>query len=369
MLTIDRGLQFATENLLAERVRAEGAKAGYAIISDPETGEVLALANVEADPRTKVVGNTGNDLAVTSMYEPGSVNKVITLAAALEEGVVAPDTVLQVPDSLQVADHRYSDSHSHPTLGMTNEEDGLLVEPGNWSGTSIGSIPIGQGISVTAMQMLYAYNTIANDGVYMPPTLARGTIDAEGERHDGPPGDSRRVVSPTTAAQVRDMLAEAVATGTGEAAAIDGYDAAGKTGTARKPQKGGGYKDAQGNYHHVATFAGFVPADDPQVSIIIVIDEPATSPYAGDVAAPVFADIGRYALRALGIAPPAAAALAPLDGPKVRAQPATAPTTAPTTTTPTTAPTTAAPTTTPRPGATTSTAAGATTTTAPPSGG
>src|ERR671910_215175 len=139
-------------------------------------------------------------------------------------------------------------------LGLSNEEDGLLVEPGNWSGTSIGSIPIGQGISVTAMQMLYAYNTIANDGVYMPPTLVRGTIDAEGERHDASPGD-------------------------------------------------------------------------------------------GDVAAPAFADIGRYALRALGIAPTAAAALAPLDGPKVRAQPATAPTTAPTTTTPTTTTPTTAPTT------------------------
>ena len=406
MLSIDRGLQFATENLLAERVRAEGAKAGCAIISDPETGEVLALANVEADPRTKVVGNTGNDLAVTSMYEPGSVNKVIALAAALEEGVVAPDTVLQVPDSLQVADHVYSDSHSHPMQGMTvsqilaessnigtikiaqrlgmerlddylrrfgfgkqtalglpNEEDGLLVEPGKWSGTSIGSIPIGQGIAVTAMQMLYAYNTIANDGVYMPPTLVRGTIDAEGERHVAPPGDGRRVVAPTTAAQVRNMLAQVVAAGTGEAAAIDGYDAAGKTGTARKPQKGGGYKDAHGEYHHVATFAGFVPADDPQVSIIIVIDEPATSPYAGDVAAPAFADIGRYALRALDIAPAVAGALAPHDGPKVRAQPATAPTTA----TPTAAPTTA-PTAITRPGATTSTAPGATTT-ATPGGG
>jgi cell division protein FtsI (penicillin-binding protein 3) len=182
---------------------------GGGIVAAGTPARGVALANVEADPRTKVVGNTGNDLAVTSMYEPGSVNKVIALAAALEEGVVAPDTVLQVPDSLQVADHVYSDSHSHPMQGMTasqilaessnigtikiaqrlgmerlddylrrfgfgkqtalglpNEEDGLLVEPGKWSGTSIGSIPIGQGISVTAMQMLFAYNVIANDGVY-----------------------------------------------------------------------------------------------------------------------------------------------------------------------------------------------------------
>jgi len=415
-LTIDRNLQFAAEQVLTDAVRTREAKGGVAIISNPENGEILALVNIERDGANNPV-SSGNNVALTANYEPGSVNKVVTLAAALEEGLYEPDSELMVPGRLQVADHVFKDDHAHLTepmsltdiltdssnvgtimvaqqlgkqklydylrgfgfgqktaLDFPQEVAGSLLEPADWSGTSIGTIPIGHGVSVTAMQMLYAYNAIANDGVYMPPTLVRGTIDAEGERHDAPPGDSRRVVSPTTAAQVRDMLAEAVATGTGEAAAIDGYDAAGKTGTARKPQKGGGYKDAQGNYHHVATFAGFVPADDPQVSIIIVIDEPATSPYAGDVAAPVFADIGRYALRALGIAPTAAAALAPLDGPKVRAQPATAPTTAPTTTTPTTAPTTTPPTTTPptttpRPGATTSTAAGATTTTAPPGGG
>jgi len=131
-----------------------------------------------------------------------------------------------------------------------------------------------------------------------------------------------------------------VISGTGKAAAIDGYDAAGKTGTARKPQPGGGYRDAQGNYHYVATFAGFIPADDPQVSIIVVIDEPTTSPYAADVAAPAFADIGRQALRALRIAPPAATGAAgtlpPLEQSKVRAQPAAAPTTT-TTTAPTVA--------------------------------
>jgi cell division protein FtsI (penicillin-binding protein 3) len=224
-------------------------------------------------------------------------------------------------------------------LGLPHEEPGILLDPDNWSGTSIGSIPIGQGISVTAMQMLLAYNTIANDGVYVPPTLLRATFDAEGERHPAVPAEGRRVVSPTTAAQVREMLAQAVTSGTGRAAAIDGYHAAGKTGTARKPQPGGGYRDAQGNYHYVASFAGFIPADDPQVSIIIVIDEPTTSAYASDVAAPAFASIGRQALRTMRIAPPAAAGavgtLPPLEEPKVRAQPAL-PTTTTTNTTATT---------------------------------
>jgi cell division protein FtsI (penicillin-binding protein 3) len=377
VLTIDRSLQFATEGILAEQVRTTGAKAGWAAVMDPRSGEVLALANVETDPKTHVVGNTGNNLAVTQNFEPGSVNKVITMSGTLEEGLIAPDTELQVPDTLHVADHVYTDAHSLPprmtasqilsrssnigtieiaqrlgmprlddylrrfgfgqrtALDLPHEEPGILLDPDNWSGTSIGSIPIGQGISVTAMQMLLAFNTIANDGVYVPPTLLRATFDAEGKRHPTVPGEGRRVVSPTTAAQVRQMLAQAVASGTGKAAAIEGYHAAGKTGTARKPQAGGGYRDAHGDYHYVATFAGFIPTDDPQLSIIVVIDEPATSPYAGDVAAPAFANIGREALRTMRIAPPAAAggvgSLPPLEEPRVRAQPASPPTTTTTT--------------------------------------
>jgi cell division protein FtsI (penicillin-binding protein 3) len=392
VLTVDRSLQYATEGILAERVRTTGARAGWAAVMDPSSGEVLALANVETDPKTHTVANTGNNLAVTQNFEPGSVNKVITMSGALEEGLVAPDTELQVPDTLHVADHVYTDAHSLPSrmtasqilsrssnigtieiaqrlgmprldeylrrfglgqrtaLGLPHEEPGILLDPDNWSGTSIGSIPIGHGISVTAMQMLLAYNTLANDGVYVPPTLLRATFDAEGERHPAVAREGRRVVSPTTAAQVREMLAQAVTSGTGKAAAIDGYHAAGKTGTARKPQPGGGYQDAQGKYHYVATFAGFIPADDPQVSIIIVIDEPTTSPYASDVAAPAFANIGRQALRTMRIAPPAAAdavgTLPPLEEPKVRAQPAAPPTT-----------TTTAPTTTTVPGATPTTVA------------
>jgi cell division protein FtsI (penicillin-binding protein 3) len=386
VLTIDRSLQYATEGILAEQVRSVGARAGWAAVMDPRTGEVLALANVETDPQTHAVANTGNNLAVTQNFEPGSVNKVITMSAGLEEGLVAPDSVLQVPDSLRVADHVYTDAHSHPAwmtagqilaqssnigtieiaqkmgmerldeylrrfgfgqvtnLGLPHEEPGILLDRHNWSGTSIGSVPIGQGISVTAMQMLIAYNTIANDGVAVPPTLLKATFDAEGERHPAPPGEGRRVVSPTTAAHIRGMLAQAVTSGTGKAAAIEGYDAGGKTGTARKPQPGGGYRDARGRYHYVSTFAGFIPAGNPRVSIIVVIDEPTTSPYASDVAAPAFAKIGRQALRAMRIPPPAGAGVGTqptAEEQKVRAEPVADPTTtatAPTTTT-TTAPT------------------------------
>ena len=162
-------------------------------------------------------------------------------------------------------------------------------------------------------------------------------MDEDGERHDVGPGRSHRVVSPTTAAQLRAMLTQVITSGTGRAAAIDGYTAAGKTGTARKPQPAGGYTDEAGRYHYISTFAGFLPAEDPKLSIIVVIDEPTTSPYAAQVAAPAFAEIGRHALRLLGV-PPAAA---PVPGPllpeperdRVRGTPAAAATTIPPSTT------------------------------------
>jgi cell division protein FtsI (penicillin-binding protein 3) len=395
VLTVDGSLQYTVEGVLANQINTTGARGGIAIVSNPETGEVLAMANEQRDPKTNGVGNSSNDLAITANYEPGSVNKLITLSAAVEEGVVTPDTVIDVPPALRVANHTYHDTHAGNLtvtevlakssnvgtikiarqlgpkrleeylrrfgfgrttgLGLPHEENGQVPPLDEWSGTSIGSIPIGQGISVTAMQMLYAYNVIANDGVYVPPTLVRATVDEHGKRHATAPRAHRRVVSPTTAAEMRAMLTQVIASGTGKAAAIEGYDAAGKTGTARKPQPGGGYEDAAGRYHYISTFAGFLPAEDPKLSIIVVIDEPTTSPYAAQVAAPAFADIGRNALRLLGVAP-AARTPAPLaiDGPRVRATAAPSPTTVPPSTT------------TSRPGTTTATTArGATTTTAP----
>ena len=402
VLTLDGSLQYQVENILANQVHGTGAQAGIAIVSNPETGEILALANVALDPASGIVGITGNDLAVTSNYEPGSVNKLITLAAALDEGLVTPEDVVTVPSSLQVADHTYYDSHPGDLtvaevlakssnvgtiklaqqlgeerideylrrfgfgrstgLGLPHEENGDLPDVEDWYGTSIGSIPIGHGISVTALQMLYAYNVIANDGVYLPPSLVKATVDEDGERHDAPPGDARRVVSPITASQMRDMLSQVITDGTGRAAAIDGYAVAGKTGTARKPQPGGGYTDESGSYHYISTFAGFLPADDPKLSIIVVIDEPATSPYAAEVAAPAFAEIGRHALRIMGVPPIAPRPRAPLapEPDRVRATPAAAPTTVPPATDTTAA---AVPT---DPAAAAAAEAATTTTTAPP---
>jgi cell division protein FtsI/penicillin-binding protein 2 len=208
----------------------------------------------------------------------------------------------------------------------------------------MGSLPIGQGIAVTAMQMLEAYNVLANDGVYVPPKLVLETVDSAGERHPVDAGEPRRVVSSGTAEQMREMLVNVVAEGTGTRGGITGYSVAGKTGTARKPLPEGGY-GAPGSYRYIATFAGFVPAEKPELSIIVVIDEPAGDIYGGTVAAPVFADLAQYGLRLFRIPPPlveqapapdtaaaeaaATGAVEALEPKRVRATPATTTTTLP----------------------------------------
>ncbi len=348
-LTLDLSLQYETERILAQHLESAGALGGTAIVSRPSTGEVLALANLEADEDDGFVPSANNQ-ALTTVYEPGSVNKVVTVAAAIEEGLVTPETTMAVPDTLQVGDHEFTDSHPHPTttwsvtdilatssnvgtimlaqqlggermdaflrrfgfgertgLDFPAESAGIMLPRDQWAqqSTAIGSIPIGQSISVTALQMLQAFNVLANDGTYVPARLVRGVTDADGHAREVENGDPRQVVSPTTARAVRAMMAQVVSRGTGQLAAVPGYSGAGKTGTARKPQPGGGYEDENGRYHYIATFAGLLPAENPDLSIIVVIDEPdpGRSIYAGDVAAPAFADIARVALRRLEIPP------------------------------------------------------------------
>jgi cell division protein FtsI (penicillin-binding protein 3) len=189
-------------------------------------------------------------------------------------------------------------------LGFPNESPGIMLPLKDWSGTSIATIPIGQGVAVTALQMLQAFNVIADGGNYVDPKLVLATIGKDGVRHATDPSPSRRVISPQIAAQVRDMMEQVVISGTGKEAAIDGYTVAGKTGTARKPQPNGGYVDAAGHMHYEATFAGFVPAEDPQLSVIVVLDEPSATIYASGATAPVFSRIASYALRRFHVPPP-----------------------------------------------------------------
>ncbi|HZT65791.1 MAG TPA: penicillin-binding protein 2 [Acidimicrobiales bacterium] len=380
-LTIDRSLQYEAEQALIKQVTASHAKGGTAVVMDSKTGEILALANVVApsDP-TKPVGSAPTDLAATEVYEPGSVMKAVTLSAALQEGVVQPDTRFTVPDSTVFHGSVIHDAEGHPTedwsvpdilsyssnvgtlqisqrlgaerifryqkafglgaptgLGVPGESAGLMLPPSKWSGTSIATIPIGQGIAVTPLQMLDVYNTIANGGVFVPPRLIKGWVGPDGSVQAAAGRPGHRVVSARTARQMTAMLEDVVRDGTGQAAAIPGYDVAGKTGTSQKPATGrAGYEPGA----YMATFAGFVPAENPQITAMVVLDQPTPVFYGGLVAAPVFSDIAQYALRIMRIPPPRPVNLGPDvpavdpsaaaggDGPLPTPQPAAAPQTA-----------------------------------------
>jgi cell division protein FtsI (penicillin-binding protein 3) len=332
-LTLDRSMQYETERALSQEIVASSAKGGIAIVSDPRTGDILSMASLVAGANGAAPVPAPSNSAVTSVYEPGSANKAVTISGALEEGIVQPADTITVPDHITIGTADIHDDENHATgswtitdivanssnvgtdliaqrLGKTRidkylraygygqktalhfpgESAGLLLDPKNWSGASIATVPIGQGVAVTALQMLEVYNTIANGGVYIAPRLVDGaSVPAP-----------RRVVSTKTAQQITAMLEQVVTRGTAKAAHIDGYNVAGKTGTARKVAEGGkGYKDGA----YIATFAGFVPAESPQLSAIVVLDEP-TPIYGGLVSAPVFAELARYGLRLFRIPPP-----------------------------------------------------------------
>jgi len=337
-LTLDRSMQYETERALAQEIVASKAKGGIAIVSDPRTGDILSMASLQAGANGGPPVPSPSNNAVTAVYEPGSANKAVTISGALEEGVVQPADTITVPDHITIGTANIHDDENHPTgswtitdivanssnvgtdliaqrLGKTRidkylraygyghktalnfpgESAGLLLDPKNWSGASIATVPIGQGVAVTALQMLEVYNTIANGGMYVAPRLVEGA----------PVPPPRRVVSTKTAQQITAMLEQVVTRGTAKAAHIDGYTVAGKTGTARKVAEGGkGYMDGA----YIATFAGFVPAEQPQLSAIVVLDQP-TPIYGGLTSAPTFADVARYGLRLFKIPPPAVANL------------------------------------------------------------
>ena len=332
ILTLDRSFQYFAEGALARAIADSGAKSGIVAASDPKTGDVLALANMRVTDTGEVV-NSEHNAALVDVYEPGSVNKVITIAAALEDGVVGAKSTLVVPDRLQVADHKFKDDEDHPYMRWTpgdilavssnigtikiaqglkskrletylrafglgkktgiefpGESAGIL--PKYWTGTGKATVPIGQGLAVTALQMLSVYNTLANDGVRVPMRLVRGEIDPKGKQRELPVDDSVRVVSTKTANLVTGMMERVVAAGTGQKAAVVGYRIAGKTGTAQKANlKSLGYQKNA----YIASFAGYFPAENPRVSIIVILDEPQTSIYGGVVAAPLFAEVARFA--------------------------------------------------------------------------
>lgn len=344
VLTLDQDVQFEAETVLAQAVQAYSAKGGTIVVMRPGTGEVLALANYPSfDPNnfSAAPQEALADRAVSDVYEPGSASKVITAAAALETGAVTTHDVINVPDSLKVADATFHDAEYHPTLNLTlpqileqssnvgtikiaatvgkqnlysylqkfgygaktsvglpGESTGILPNVSSWSATTLPTAAIGQGVAVTVMQMMSIYATVANGGVLAPPHVVAGVRDANGSLKPTTLAAPRRVIKASTAATLTQMLMQVVngATGTAPAAAIPGYQVAGKTGTAEKPAPGGGYAG------YTASFIGFAPAADPQLAVGVVLDQP-TPIWGGSTAAPTFRTVMQFALQRLGIGP------------------------------------------------------------------
>ena len=191
-------------------------------------------------------------------------------------------------------------------LQFPGEAKGLLPPHEQWRGTENATIPYGQGVASTALQMVAAVNTIANRGTYVAPRLVLGNIDAEGEEHAVEEPISHRVISPETAAEMDTVLEQVVCEGTATRAAIPGYTVAGKTGTAYKAQDNGTYVDEHGKRHYYASFVGYVPAEDPRFTVLVSIDEPQGDHYGGLVAAPLFVQVAQAALRQFAVPPPTA---------------------------------------------------------------
>jgi cell division protein FtsI (penicillin-binding protein 3) len=342
-LTLDANIQQRTEDVLGAVGRVFSPKDATAIVMDPRTGALLAVANwpqANANEPAASSPSALEDRAVGFAYEPGSTFKAFTVSGALQEGLITPNTGFNIPDQIQVADRTIHDDteHADETLStaeilaqssnvgaiqigmregapafngwvhkfgfgartgveLPGEEQGVALPLSRYSGSSMGNLPIGQGELVTPMQMVSAYSAIANGGVLRRPHII-GAVD--GRPRPEPAG--RRVISQTTAAELRTMLKGVLAPGgTASEVSVPGYQLAGKTGTASKidPATGEYSKSA-----YVASFVGFAPASDPRLLCAVIVDEPqAGSIYGGTVAAPAFGQIMSFALPYLRIPP------------------------------------------------------------------
>ena len=344
--TIDRDIQYRVQVELRKAVAQNRAKGGTVIVMDPKTGDILAMAtypwfdpNHFASAPPRLLHNP----AIVDVYEPGSVNKVITASAALQTGAWSTTRRILVPDRWRIGPTVFHDAETHPREVMTladimahssnvgtirvaealgserlaqylsrfglgqptgirfpGESRGIVPPLFRWTSASMGTIPVGQGLAVTPLQMATVYAAVANGGVWVQPRLVLGQTDVAGRFHPAPVPASRRVISSATAHTVADVLAYAVDVGTGVNAQIPGYWVAGKTGTAQIPKINGlGYTDK-----YDASFIGFTPASHPRLVVACILDQPVTQ-YGSVAAAPLFRGVARYALARLRV-PPAA---------------------------------------------------------------
>ncbi len=347
LLTIDQTVQYRTEQALAAAVQRSRAQSGTAIVLDPHTGEILALANapdfnpndpLSASPQARV------NRALQNIYEPGSTFKIVAYSAAIEKGLVKPEDridcqmgqidvfgrivhdhhafgVLTVAEALakssnvaaiklglRVGDQSMYDFITRLGFGsrtgvdLPGESAGLVRPLARWQPSSIGSIAMGQEVGVTALQMAVAFGVLANGGMLVKPHMVREIRSSEGMTLFRAKVDERRALKSETAAALRRMLEGVTLTGTGRKAELNGYTAAGKTGTAQKiDPKTRTYSRTK----YVGSFVGFAPVANPAVVIIVVIDEPIGAYHGGDVAAPVFREIAEQVLLYLEVAPDA----------------------------------------------------------------
>jgi cell division protein FtsI (penicillin-binding protein 3) len=337
-LTLDPVIQQKAEQVLAEVGETYAAKGATAIVMDPRNSHIMAMANWPPVDPTDLSESSNDDLlnkATGFTYEPGSTYKAFTVAAALEEKLVTPETAFTLPPTIQVADRVIEDSHPRGTETLTvaqilahssnvgaveigqrlgeekfsrwinrfgfgrptgiqfpAEEQGLVPELDEYSGSTIGNLPMGQGLSVTPIQMMAGYAAIANGGILRRPQL----IERIGDR-EIPESKGRRVISPTVASQVSEMLEGVLGPGgTASEVSVPGYTLAGKTGTAEVAENGT-YSETK----YIASFIGFAPARNPQLLAAVIVDEPQGEIYGGSVAAPAFGQIAGFALPYLGV--------------------------------------------------------------------
>src|SRR5215213_9924607 len=345
VLTIDQSIQYLAEQALQAAVQQSRAKSGTVIVLDPRSGEILALANAPTFDPNKVADarpETRSNWALQNIYEPGSTFKVVAFSAALEKGLAKVDDHIDCQmGAITVAGRVVHDHHpfgsltiaealakssnvaaiklgmrvgdpamydyikrfgfgSRTGIELPGETAGILRKVERWQPSSIGSIAIGQEVGVTPVQMVAAFGALANDGVRVAPHLIREVRNAEGTVVYSAQPEQRRVISAETAIALRGMLEGVTLRGTAKQAQLDGYSAAGKTGTAQKidPQT-----RAYSSTKFVGSFVGFAPVSNPQVVIIVVIDEPKGAYHGGDVAAPVFREVAEAILPNLGVMP------------------------------------------------------------------
>jgi cell division protein FtsI/penicillin-binding protein 2 len=345
VLTIDQSIQYHAEQVLLAAVQRSRAKSGTVIVLDPRSGEILALANAPTFDPNRVAdtkAETRSNWALQNIYEPGSTFKVVAFAAALErklarvedridcqmgaitvagrvvrdhsafgtltiaEALAKSSNVAAIKLGIRVGDPTMYDYikrfgfGSRTGIELPGETAGLLRKVERWQPSSIGSIAIGQEIGVTPVQMVAAFGALANDGVRVAPHLIREVRNSEGAVVYRAQPEQRRVINTETAIAIRGMLEGVTLRGTAKQAQLDGYSAAGKTGTAQKiDPKTRAYSATR----HVASFVGFAPVSNPQAVIIVVIDEPAGAYHGGDVAAPIFREVAEQILPILGVMP------------------------------------------------------------------